>query len=591
MVDRLRLSRAILFVQLATWLWVLTIMLAMFVDIVTCDLNSVGSRVAPIVFVLIYLGANAYAARGLFACAPFRSVLLGNAVMDPGADALLRSVRAVGVERCFFFSPLQLRSHSLFLVFSATAGCLYSSGRTLNACTDMSRVFWLAFSVRYGCLLAHLIWVAREAVLLDDVTHGAVSATVRRQWRADDAELQFPQSFVRELIDAAQCKALLCAEFCPGSEPPVPEPAPSLDEAREQLMPNASLMHTSRSELGAPETEAQAAAADELCTLWGLRQLTDLRFLRSFPRFSWPSFAGRVLDHLRSSAVFGTAANLFHSLYNQPVVPKQSASQEVRRTALSYAWSLAAMFLIRLLLGVWFLVSSVLVCLCPRREFISLCCGSGFVQWALADSQRIVLLLLLLVPALVAAGFLVPCEVEASREEGLSPIRPLKDLWLFLGGSDAPAFTSYQVSVYLVHYSSLLGSLWPQVWRVLTSALHGWFIEAIVEYFAVLGHFGVDPSLRPFQIVCFPSLLVLLCYSRSFAPFSFASAAGLPGSHDLSRIGSADPAQVLPMPLSGNGTRISASAIAVSHAWTVGSVGGQGLRLLLDCKRQAQRHQ
>jgi hypothetical protein len=47
------------------------------------------------------------------------------------------------------------------------------------------------------------------------------------------------------------------------------------------------------------------------------------------------------------------------------------------------------------------------------------------------------------------------------------------------------------------------GSLWRQVWRVLTSALHGWFIEAIAEYFAVLGHFGVDQSLRTFQMVCF----------------------------------------------------------------------------------------
>jgi hypothetical protein len=377
MVGRLRLSRAILFVQLAAWLWILAMMLAMAVDIVTCEPNTVGSRVAPVVCFLVYFAGNAYAARALFACAPFRSVLLGNAAMDPGADPLLRSVRAVGVERCFFFTPLQLRSHSLFLVFSAVFVYL-SSGRFIAACTDTASMFWLPFLVRYGLLVAHFIWVNREASRLDDATHGAVSATVQCQWRPDDAELQFPQSFTLELIDAARCKELLCAEFCfLESEPPVvsmllpavPEPGPSFDDVREPLIGGSSLM-----EFGQPEDEA--AATEELCTLWGLRQLHDLRFLRSLPRFSWPSFAGRVLDHLRSSAsraVFGTAANLFHSLYHQTVFPQQPPSQtDRRRTARFYARCLAAMFLIRLVLGVWFLVSVALMRLCPRRALTHL---------------------------------------------------------------------------------------------------------------------------------------------------------------------------------------------------------------------------
>jgi hypothetical protein len=365
MVDRLSLSRAILFVHLAAWLSMLAVMLAMFVDITTCNVNSVGRRVAAIVCFVVFSAANAHAARALFACAPFRLVLSGNAAVDPGATPLLRSVYAVGTERWVFFCPFRLCSHHgpLFLVFSAVAAYLCSNGRFLEARTDVSSVLWPALLLRYGFLLAHSIWVVREADMLDDATHGAVSAIVRRQWRAFDAELQFPQSFALELIDAARCHALLCAEFCSEPESPVvsnklppvgSEPALSHDDAREPLMAGLSVRSGNHS-LGQPEGEA---AAGELCTVWDLRQLHDLRFLRSFPRFSWPSFAARFLRHLRLTprVVTSTSMHLFNAHYRQTGLPEQFVD---RRTARLYAWSLVAMFLIRLPLGVLFLVSGV----------------------------------------------------------------------------------------------------------------------------------------------------------------------------------------------------------------------------------------
>jgi hypothetical protein len=125
------------------------------------------------------------------------------------------------------------------------------------------------------------------------------------------------------------------------------------------------------------------------------------------------------------------------------------------------------------------------------------------------DHLRIVLLLGF-VTAWLTAVYLIPYDVKVFREEGLSPIRLLRDFLLFLGGSSDSAFTNYQVGsfrVFLLNFSPP-----PQVWRMLDSAVPGWLVEALVEFMAVLGHLGVDLYRGPFHMVC--RLVVVLALTQ-----------------------------------------------------------------------------
>jgi hypothetical protein len=114
------------------------------------------------------------------------------------------------------------------------------------------------------------------------------------------------------------------------------------------------------------------------------------------------------------------------------------------------------------------------------------------------------------VTIMILICYFLPCEGESFREEGLPPIRPLKDLLLLLGASEdmEHAFSNYQVRSYLADRLRVIRL--AQVWRVLTSALPVWFLVAILEYVAVPGRAGVSPPLLPFQQVPAAALIASL---------------------------------------------------------------------------------